>query len=248
MWGTVAMTFLKCLQFFNTYSDFFAAGMFLSLFFVAIANWTYNPYARQNRRLDKCSRTMTLRPDHVFDQPKLLSGDYRRQWRAYVNSCVGKPSVVFEFVPKRYRIRCVRLLFLSALVAVCFAVSFAFSLSYRDILFFAVYAFALMVALLLNRAFFRTRERRAKRKFGKFVALLNKRNGSVAPPTSNLSEDITKINRLARTQPDDEALDKVAEILRKNGLDKTRTVEEQRKLNNAVNALLLAYADRARAV
>ena len=105
-----------------------------------------------------------------------------------------------------------------------------------------------MVVLLLNRVFFRTRERRAKRKFGKFVALLNKRNGSVAPPTSNLSGDITKINRLARTQPDDEALDKVAEILRKNGLDNTRTVEEQRKLNNAVNALLLAYADRARAV
>lgn len=242
------MTFLKCLQFFNTYSDFFAAGMFLSLCFVAIANWTYNPYAWQNRRLDNCSRVMTLRPEHVFDQPKLLSGDYRRQWRAYLNSHADKPSAVFEFVPKRHRVLCVRLLVLSTAVAVCFAVSFAFSLTASDILVFAVYALSLIVVLLLSRAFFLARERRAKRKFGKFVALLNKRNANCVPPASNLSEDITKINRLARTQPDDEALDKVAEILRKNGLDKTRTVEEQRKLNNAVNALLLAYADRARAV
>lgn len=238
------MTFWKCLQFFNTYSDFFVIGMFLSLIFVAIVNWTYNPYCRQNRRLDKCSRVMTLRPEHVFDQPKLLSGDYRRQWRAYLNSHADKPSAVFEFVPKRHRVLCVRLLVLSTAVAVCFAVSFAFSLTTSDILVFAVYALSLIVVLLLSRAFFLARERRAKRKFGKFVALLNKRNANCVPPASNLTEDILTINGLARKQPDDETLDRVAEILHKNGLDNTRTVEEQRKLNNAVNALLLAYSAR----
>ena len=107
-----------------------------------------------------------------------------------------------------------------------------------------MYALSLIVVLLLSRAFFLARERRAKRKFGKFVALLNKRNANCVPPASNLTEDILTINGLARKQPDDETLDRVAEILHKNGLDNTRTVEEQRKLNNAVNALLLAYSAR----
>lgn len=237
------MTFEFCLKFFNTYYDFFAIGMFAALVLFVFVNVIGNNYAKQNQAFLRCIDLMLSHPDRAFTAADMLPQEYRRQWRAYVNGNADKPSAVMEFVPLRRPVVLVWMAVLSVLAEICFGISLAASPDNRIAqLYFVAYLLCWVVAALFMRHINNARTNTARKLFGKFVALANKQREMPDAPTAD--EVVKQISYFSKNSPDNGTLAKVADLLRKCGLDKSRTVDEQRKLNNAVNKLLLAYADK----
>lgn len=238
------MTFDVCLKFFNLYYDFCAIGMFVALVLFVIVNICKDVYAKQKRQLRRCIDSILTNPDREFNKASLLPEEYARQWRAYTNGKADKPSAVMEFVVLRRKFSFVWLAVLSVLAEICFGVGVVLLPYNRPVqLYFVAYLLTCVLAVLLVKQVDGCRQTDARRLFGKFVALANK---IVLLPQvePSVSDTLRRISVLTKGQPDGKTLETLSELLRK--CDKTRSVEEQRKLNVAVNGLLQSYANKLR--
>ncbi|MGN1066426.1 MAG: hypothetical protein ACI4QH_01305, partial [Candidatus Fimimonas sp.] len=167
-----------------------------------------------------------------------LPEDYRRQWRAYVNSNASRPSLVFEFVPKRNKTVCVHLFVLCAIVSTLYLALFVFLRAHVE---YAVFQFAFWLAfalvMVVDKLVFLRKQKRAKQIFGKFVAQLNASDVQTTPENKTVAQKLAEIKR-----DDNAALQKASKILRDVGLENQRTAQEQRAINTALNGLLQSYA------
>ena len=218
---------------------------FLLLLF-GIANWASNVYRRQNRKIAYCTRIIAAYPDKAGIYANLLPETYRRQWRAFVNSGATRPSDVFEFVPLRGRAHLVWLIVLTALLSSLYVAVFLLtSMQIGYILFQVAFWLAFGLIMVANKAIRRKNERRAKQIFGKLVSLLNR---AASLPKSNdtiIEETVAKLNNLKKNEVTDVVVGEASQLLRGKGLDGNRSVEQQKKLNTALNGLLQAYARNA---
>lgn len=231
------------LNFLNDYCLFILPSIAALLLVYGVANWTSNVYARQNRKMAFCSRIVASYPDKVMLYANVLPEDYRRQWRAFVNSGAEKPSNVFEFVRLRQRTHLVWLIVLLAACSSLYVAVFALTNMQIGYLVFQV-AFWLAFGLitLANKATRRRNERRAKHLFGKLVALLNRAASLPKSDDAIIEETVQKLNVLKKNEVTDGIIGQASALLRGKGLDGKRSVEQQRKLNVALNGLLQAYA------
>ena len=227
------------LNFLNSYSIVILPVLFATVFLYGLVNWLVNPYRKQNKKLTACYRSICAYPDKVAKYADKLPQDYRRQWRACVN-CQAKPSLVFEFVPKRKRSHLLWLFVLSALVCATYvAVFFVTSANVSYLVFQLVFWLAFGLVAVTNRAVKRCQTSYARKVFARLVAQFNK----CAPFKSVVVDDTVKqLQQLNRHEVNDTVVGKACELLRNKGLEKDRTVEEQRKINCALNGLLQAYA------
>ena len=219
-------------------------GALLLLF--GVVNWSSNVYRKQNKKISFCTRIILSYPDKVTMYANLLPETYRRQWRAFVNSGAERPSNVFEFVPMRKRTRLVWLIIITALCSTLYVAVFALTDMQIGYLVFQV-AFWLAFGLIIvaNKAVHRKNERRAKQQFAKLVSLLNSAASLPKSDDTIIEETVQKLNTLKKNEVTDVVVGQASELLRGKGLDGTRSVEQQRKLNTALNGLLQAYARRA---
>lgn len=235
-------------QFLTDYAVFILPSAFAVLLLFAAVNWLVNPYRRVNARLNACRRKIASYPDKTAKFVSILPQEYQRQWRAYVNANADKPSLTFEFVKRPARIYLLRLLVLDTALLICYVVAF-FLCAQRAEYFVCLAAFAAFVALtfVLNNVFYRIREKRARKVFGKFVAELNAANVKRdVPEQDDLRKTLRQLHELNKGDVTKTTLNKAADLLRAKGLENNRTVEEQRKLNTALNGLLQAYARNAK--
>ncbi|MCH5151774.1 MAG: hypothetical protein J1F65_03855 [Clostridiales bacterium] len=233
------------LNFLNGYAIVILPILFAVVPFFGVVNWASNVYRRQNRKIKACYRGICAKPDKAELIACLLPEDYRRQWRAFVNSKADKASLVFEFVKKDKR---PRLLWLVIVAAICssayIAVFFFVAQHFSYLIFQAVYMLAFGLVMVINSAVGRHQERKAKRIFARLVAELNKCyvRGVGKAQTRDPS---TEIKQLSKQYVNGDVVDKASELLHDKGLETDRTVEQQRKLNKALNGLLQAYARNA---
>lgn len=216
-------------------------AVFGALLLFAVINWLHDPYRRQNKKLRNCVRNMRAQPAKAALFMAALPQDYRRQWRAFVNCGTDKPATVFEFVPKRKRVLALWLLVAAALVCSAYVVVFALvSFNPAYIVVQAVLWLAVTLIFLLEGSIARRNSRRAKQLFGQMVAQLTavtpKNPGTIAEDTVSA---LTKLNKGIVT---DAVVGRASEILHSKGLSEPRTVDEQRRINVALNGLLQNYA------
>ena len=234
------------LNFLNDYYLIFLPSISALLLIFGVANWSSNIYRKQNKKMSYCARIVSAYPDKVLLYANLLPDEYRRQWRAFVNSGAQKPSDVFEFVRLRPKMHLVWLIVVAACVSAMYvAVFVVISNQIGYILFQVAFWLAFGLEILATKAIRRRNERRAKQQFGKLVALLN---SAAALPKSDdmiVEETVQRLNNLKKNEVTDAVLGQASALLRGKGLEGNRSVSQQRKLNTALNGLLQAYARNA---
>ena len=231
------------LDFLNAYG-YIILPVTLSLVIVyGVVNWLANPYRRQNKRLAGICANVSAYPDKAATLANRLPELYRRQWRVVLN-CQVKPSLVFEFVPKRKRCHLLWLVVIAAVtcasyVAVYFVTQRLFSYLIAQLVFWL--AFGLVT--VANNAVAKGQERHARKVFARLVTQFNR----CTPVKSDVVEEtVRQLQQLNRHEVDDSIIGKASELLRNKGLESNRSVEQQRRINSALNGLLQAYSRKAR--
>ena len=234
------------LNFLHTYCLYALPAVAAMLLLFGIVNWSSNVYARQNKKIAYCTRIISAYPDKAGLYANLLPETYRRQWRAFVNSGAARPSDVFEFVPLRGRTYLVWLIVLTAALSSLYIAVFLFtSAQIGYILFQVAFWLAFGLIIVAIKAIRRKNARRAKQIFGKLVSLLNRAASLPKSDDAIIEETVQKLNNLKKNEVTDVVVGQASQLLRGKGLDGTRSVEQQRKLNTALNGLLQAYARAA---
>lgn len=235
----------KAVSFLESYDIFVLSAVFALVWAFGIVNFCKNPYAKQNKKFAKCQRDVVCNRNLVGLYVAELPETYRRQWRAYVNSNAERPSLVFEFVPRKNKVVCLPLFVLCAVVSTCYLAIFTLNVRHYDYAIFQVaFWLSFVVVILVNNLLGAKKEKRARQTFGRFVAQLN----ALQKTAEHISPKgvACELNQIKKTQVGNGALEQASALLRQNGLDKPRTVAEQRKINEALNGLLQAYARNAK--
>lgn len=213
---------------------------FAAVWLFGVVNWCANAYFKQNKLFEECRRKVASNPKLSSASVALLPPEYARQWRAYINSGASRPSLVFEFVAKPKKLRCLALPIVASVVCACYlAVFFSAFEKVHYLVFQAAFVLSFVVVLLVNASIFAKREKLARQTFGRLVALLNETCASDG--TSDVQRQLHKL----KSDFGDDALQKACELLRQNGLDTSRTVQQQKQINQALNGLVQAYSKRA---
>ena len=230
------------LNFLNSYGAIILPVLFATVFLFGLANWLANPYRKQNKKLLACYKGVCAYPDKVVKYADKLPEEYRRQWRAAVN-CGVKPALVFEFVVKRKRTRLLWLWIVAALVSASYvAVYFVTARNISYLVFQVVLYLAFGLVVVANKAVRIRQERHARKVFGRLVSQLNR----CVPVVSEVVDSTVKqLQRLNKHPVTDAVVGKASELLRQKGLETNRTVDEQRRINSALNGLLQAYSRNA---
>lgn len=235
----------RVLTILNNHRVFVIGATFGALIVFALINLLYNPYRGHNKRLSRCTRCFNAYPDKVTFYSRNLPEEYRRQWRAFVNCGTDKPSLVFEFAPIKQRLLALWLFVGAACVQTTYiVVYFVVNANTAFLIMQPVFWLSFMLILLMRKLILRGIERHAKRVFASFVTSLSR--ATPRHPASVVNDTVKQLNQLNRQQVNDETVGKACEILRSKGLDQPRTVEEQRRINRALNGLLQSYAKNSK--
>ena len=223
----------------NAFSVIILPALFATVFLYGLANWLTNPYRKQNRKLSSCYKSVCAYPDKVAKYVDKLPEEYRRQWRVVIN-CEAKPSLVFEFVQKRKRCRLLWLFVIAGIVSATYVAVFFVTAHYFSYLVFQfVFWLAFGLVTVANKAVKASQEKRARKIFARLVAQFNR----CVPIKSDVVEETVKqLQQLNSHQVDDVIVGKASELLRGKGLEASRSVDQQRRLNSALNGLLQAYS------
>lgn len=227
------------LNFLNSYSVIILPILFATVFLYGLVSWLTNPYRKQNKKFAVIYKCVCARPDKVARHAEKLPEEYRRQWRVVVN-CEVKPALAMEFVPKSKRARLLWLFVIASLVSTTYVAVYFVAAHYVSYLVFqGVFWLAFGLVTVANKAVKIRQERYARKVFALLVSQINK----CAPIKSAVVQDTVKqLQQLNKRQVNDEVVGKASELLRNKGLDENRTVEEQRRINSALNGLLQAYS------
>lgn len=218
-----------------------AAAALLALF--AVVNFSVNVYRKQNKKITAVTNKIASFPNKTAQFTSALPPEYKRQWRAYVNSGAAKPSLTFEFAPIKNRVRLLRLFILTAVISSLYIAAFAFDTARREyIIFQIVFWLAFALIMIVNKILSVRKERKAKRIFARFVTELNRATVLPQSAAEQLDKTVAELKEINKRDVTDAALSRASELLHSKGLSANRSVEQQRKLNGALNGLLQSYA------
>lgn len=237
------MNYIKIIiDFITLYDCFILPAISIALALFCIVNFCKNVYRKQNKKLISATRKICAYPHKTAQYVNTLPQDYRRQWRAYVNSNAAKPSLVFEFVTIKNRLRLIRLFILTAIACSLYLVAFVLDISRTDYLIFQiVFWLAFTLVVIADRQIAKLHERKAKQIFARLVNELNDNIPTEQSKEERLDDTVKQLRNLAKCEPTNAVFDRASQLLRDKGLNGERTVAQQRKLNNALNGLLQSY-------
>ncbi len=235
---------MKIFTLMDTYRIWVLGALFGALTLFALINWLRNPYVRQNKKLAACTLNIRSYPAKTALYMAALPNEYRRQWRAFVNCGTDKPALVFEFVPLKKRVTALWLLIVTSVATAAYIGVFALvRQNFVYIIIQAVFWLTFTLFMIIDRAISKKYTRRAKQIFAKFVSQL-----TACTPKSHeteIDDTVKALTKLNKAEVTDATVGKASEILQSKGLSENRTVEEQRRINLALNGLLQAYAKNA---
>lgn len=213
-----------------------------ALFLFCIVNFCKNVYRKQNRKIISVTRKICSYPHKAAQYANGLPQEYQRQWRTYVNSNADQPSLVFEFAPIKNRLLFVRLLIIAAMASSCFIAAFVFDTSRIDYLIFQiVFWLAFTLVLVTSKLIHKCRERKAKKIFARLINELNRSLTKEQTKQAQFDETVSQLHQLQKCKPTNAVFERASELLHSKGLDGERSIDDQRKLNGALNGLLQSY-------
>ena len=228
------------LNFLNANSVIILPILLATVILYGLANWLTNPYRKQNKKFAASYKSVCAYPDKVAKYAEKLPEDYRRQWRILLNCGSATPALVFEFVKKRKRARLLWLFVLAAIINVTYvAVFFVAERNFSYLIFQVVFWLAFGLVIVANKAVCKKQEKRARQIFAKFVTQVNR---SAPLHSDTVDQTVKQLQQFNRHEVNDSVVGQASELLRNKGLDQNRSVEQQRKLNGALNGLLQAYS------
>ena len=238
------MFFWQAISFLTAYDVYVLSALFALTWLFGTINWCKNPYRKQNKKLNFCRNKIVINPKFAGLYLAYAPENYCRQWRAYVNSGAERPSLVFEFVPRKNRLLLLPLFICLAVASSLYIVLFALDVSHREYLVFQVaFWLSFAVVLIVDKILFAKKEKFARQTFGKFVCQLNAVRD--IPQKQDATKIVKRLAEISKNEAGAVALQKASETLRASGLESPRSVEEQRQINNALNGLLQAYSKKA---
>ena len=227
------------LNFLHAHSIVILPVLWATVIVYGLANWLSNPYRKQNKKFTACYKGVIAYPHKAAKYADRLPEEYRRQWRACINSN-AKPAVVFEFVPKRKRTRLLWLFVFAAVVSASYVAVFFLTERYFSYLVFQpVFWSAFGLVTIANKAVKHSQQSRARKIYARLITQFNR---CVLYKSDVVEETVKQLQQFNRHEVDDGVVGKASALLRNKGLDTNRSVEQQRRLNNALNGLLQAYA------
>lgn len=212
---------------------------FAAVWVFGIANWCKNVYRRQNKKFELCRKEVLANSRFAAASIALLTEEYRRQWRAFVNSGAQRPSLVFEFVPLKNKFVCRHLVAVAALTSCAYLAVAIWQGGAHYFVFQAAFWLAFAVVMMVDRQVFCAKQRRAKHIFGRFVAQLNTVDFAAVAEGSL----VDNLHNLKHCNPAD-GMQQAGKLLH-SAAGQQRTAEQQRTVNKALNSLLQSYAKNA---
>lgn len=208
----------------------------------SITNFCKNAYRKQNKKITAATRKICSYPHKIEQYANTLPKEYKRQWRAYVNSGAKQPSLVFEFVPVKNRLLLIRLFIVAAVMCCGLLAAFILDTSRIDYLIFQiVFWLAFTLVAVADRQIAILHERKAKQVFARLVNELNDATKTEQTKEEQLEGTLKQIKNLSKCEPTNAVFSRASQLLHDKGLNSERTVEQQRKLNGALNGLLQSY-------
>lgn len=237
------MNYIKqFIQFLTEYDYILLPCISGALLLFCIANFCKNVYHKQNRKIMFVTRKICAYPHKAAQYAAGLPQEYQRQWRTYVNSNADQPSLVFEFAPIKNRRLFIRLLAIAAIVCSCYIVVFVFDISRTNYLIYQiVFWLAFTLLLIADKQIHKCHERKAKKIFARLINELNRSMTKEQTKQAQFDETVSQIRQLQKCKPTNAVFERASELLHSKGLDEERTIDDQRKLNGALNGLLQSY-------
>lgn len=231
------------------YVDFLANWecIFLLLSFVFLLiflaqNWLTNVYAKQNKQLAIIRDKLISYPTQADSIMKQAPYCYQVQWHIFKRTNVDHPAIVFEFFKYAFSVKGIFLASVSTLISLAYFIGFCLDTTQvAYLLFFAFTLLFIVMVILVSLVFYTYRTRKAQRTFAEFLLELNK---TIILPTKTTYNTVQKLTNLQRLEPTSSVMQRAAEILQQRGINSTRTTEEQRQINIAINGLLQAYSQK----
>lgn len=221
---------------------FLLTATFVSLIAFLLRNWLFNSYSKQNKRLSQITNKLISYPTQANTIMENAPYCYQVQWNIYKRSGASKPAVIFQFYKHFFAVKGWGLAIAPFVVSVVYFVAFCIDtqlIQYLLLLCFtALFVFSVVIVSLF---LFTMRTRKAQRVFAEFLLELNKAIPINRTPTC---DTVSRLNNLQRLEPTPSVMKRAAEILQQRGINSNRTVDEQRKINLALNGLLQAYASK----
>lgn len=234
--------FTYVINFIQQYDYFILPAISCALLLFCVVNFCKNVYSKQNRKITAVTRKICAYPHKAEQYSNGLPQEYRRQWRAFVNSEAKYPSLVFEFAPIKYRARLIRLIVLAAIVNSLYLVVFIADVTrYAYLIMQVVFWLAFALVMVADKLIFAAHERKAKKIFARLVNELNRACPQEQKREEVFDDTVKQLRDLQKCVPTNDVFARASELLRNKGLDNDRTASEQRKLNGALNGLLQSY-------
>ena len=234
------------LNFVTNYYAYFFCGIFLTLILFLILSIGTDAYGKDLKKIIKATKILGQTKDACFAGSLPL--EYRFMWQTYATSSNILPRDVFRFVKKKQSRRGA----VAAVIAVIFAMAVAvFSIASGKIDNFVVFGAAFSAlffgaALLWINLVFSTREKKITLSVAKLIgymdAVFGKNKGEISADgeidEKATDELIEKIEFLREGGVPQFNAQKIASLLSTEKLSQKRTVEQQKKLNEALNGLV----------
>ncbi len=229
-------------NFFLQWECLFVPAVIVFLTAFLLVNWLRNSYANQNKKLKKITNKLISYPTQADTAMRNAPYCYKVQWHIYKRTNVDKPSLVFEFYKHDFVVKGVALAVIPTVISIFYFVVFCFAPTHNKYLFLLAFnALFVVTVVLVAMVFFVNRTRKAQRVFAQFLLELNK---SIPTPPEPVFNTVERLNSLQQLEPTPNVMQRAAQILQQRGINSKRTVEEQRKINLALNGLLNAYAGK----
>ena len=240
------MNLALALKFVTEYYVYFFCGILLALILFLILSIGTDAYGKDLKKILKATKILGQTKDAAFADSLPL--EYRFMWQTYATGANILPRDIFRFVKKKQRKRGV----ISAVAAVVFAMALAvFNVALGSFDTFVIFGAAFSAlffgaSLLWVNFIFSLREKKITLSVAKLVgymdAVFGKNNGELTADgeidEKATEELIEKIEFLREGGVPQFNAQKIASLLSAEKLSQKRTVEQQKKLNEALNGLV----------
>lgn len=239
-------------------TDYFKLVAIVSLSATAIAvfvNATADDYYQTRRLFSKGKAMLRKCTQTTFSQAAFLDtipAEYREQWFCFTESKGLYASSVLEFAYLPQSTQGVLIYVVAILLSAAYGVIYGFFAQEIEYLLFCLGTLLLLgIGFKLGSSAKNAKLKKAQNAyahwtnaldgfFGKRHSLTDERNCASDDEVDGVLEQINILRSMAHG----DVAAKIAELLRDKGLYKERTVEQQRRLNSALNDLMLKLAQR----
>lgn len=241
-------------SFWQQYGWWIAVACAAVLLLTILYNVARNDYRSVNRKLTRSKAVMPRllgqgnrqRFEDSIPQP------YLAQYRCYRRTTNLKANEVISFVPVRQRVTGIWLMAICLLaVAVHTAMLAVHNAHFVQYWITASTVVVFVGGLFAIRAVHKAHKRKAQRVLNTYLAILTAVEGvsegeqaQQVVSQEKVNNAVQSIQIIGKSTDGSTALSKVREVLRDNALNGQRTVSQQRKINRALNGLMLSIAKR----